>query len=211
MASSTEQLVRAAIASGVRDERVLEALRSVPRHHFVPDDQLHRAYRDRPLPIGHDQVTTQPSLVAAMVEALQLSGSERVLEVGTGLGYQAAILGQLAAEVWSVERFQALAEQARANLAAAGVDHVAVVLGDGTQGLAEHAPYDAIVVAAAYPQVPPPLVEQLRVGGTLVQPVGPGGAEDVTLFVRDQDGLVAQRSVIGAHFVPLHGRHGFPT
>lgn len=203
--------MRAAIASGVRDERVLEALRSVPRHHFVPDDRLDRAYIDRPLPIGHDQVTTQPSLVAAMVEALQLSGSERVLEVGTGLGYQAAVLAQLAAEVWSVERFEDLAEQARANLAAADVDHVEVVVGDGSQGLAEQAPYDAIVVAAAYPQVPPPLIEQLRVGGTLVQPVGPGGAEDVTLFVRDHDGLVAQRSVIGAHFVPLHGRHGFPT
>jgi protein-L-isoaspartate(D-aspartate) O-methyltransferase len=138
-----------------------------------------------------------------------LEGSERVLEVGTGLGYQAALLAQLALEVWSIERHEALAEAARANLAAQRVDNAHVVVGDGSAGLRDRAPFDAIVVAAAHPLVPAPLVAQLRIGGPLVQPIGPSGAEDVTLFRRAGDGrLVRERSIVRAHFVPLRGRHG---
>jgi protein-L-isoaspartate(D-aspartate) O-methyltransferase len=154
-------------------------------------------------------VTTQPSLVAAMVEALELTGSERVLEVGAGLGYQAAVLARLAREVWSVERRVDLAEAAAANLRSQAVENATVVPGDGTDGLPEHAPFDAIVVAAAHHRVPPPLAAQLAPGGRLVQPIGPSGSEDVTLFERRPAGLVRVRSVAAARFVPLCGRHGF--
>jgi protein-L-isoaspartate(D-aspartate) O-methyltransferase len=202
-------LVLAARAASVRDARVLAAVAAVPRASYVPGAHASESGLDRPIPIGWEQVTTQPSLVAVMVEALALRGGERVLEVGTGLGYQAAILGQLAREVWSVERQPELAAAAAANLAAEGVDNVHVHEGDGTDGLAAHAPYDAIVVAAAHPRVPPPLAAQLAPDGRLVQPIGPSRAEDVTLFRRTGDRLVRMRIVIGAYFVPLYGRHGF--
>jgi protein-L-isoaspartate(D-aspartate) O-methyltransferase len=197
-------LVAAARASGVRDERVLAALASVPRAAYVPEERRREVGLDRPIPIPGGQVTTQPSLVAAMVEALALRGSERVLEVGTGLGYQAAILGRLAREVWSVERRRELAEAARANLAAQDVGNAHVVVADGSRGLPEHAPYDAIIVAAAYPTVPAALVGQLAPGGPLVQPIGPSGSEDVTLFRRRDDGTLArERSITRAYFVAL--------
>jgi protein-L-isoaspartate(D-aspartate) O-methyltransferase len=200
--------VIAARRAGVRDGRVLEALAAVPRAAYAPKGS--QADLDCPIAIGGGQVTTQPSLVAAMVEALELRGSERVLEVGAGLGYQAAVLARLARVVWSVERRPELAEAARANLAAEGVDNVHVVVGDGSGGLPDHAPFEAIVIAAAHPRVPPPLVRQLAAGGRLVQPIGPSGAEDVTLFRRAADGrLVRERSVVRAFFVPLYGRHGF--
>jgi protein-L-isoaspartate(D-aspartate) O-methyltransferase len=210
MWSGSSVLVAAARAAGVRDARVLEALAAVPRVGYVPCGQWVDAGLDRPVAIGSGQVTTQPSLVAAMVEALGLCGSERVLEVGAGFGYQAALLARLAREVWSVERHPRLAARAAANLARAGVDNARVVVGDGTEGLPAHAPYDAIIVAAAHPLVPPPLVAQLADGGRLVQPIGPSGAEDVTLFVRrDLGGLVRVRSIVGARFAALYGRHGF--
>ena len=200
-------LVAAAVGAGVRDARVLEALAAVPRTRYVPQDNYAAVDRDRPIPIGGAQVTTQPSLVATMVEALEPSGVERVLEIGTGLGYQAAILGRLAAEVWSVERLPELAAAAAANLAGEGNVHV--VVGDGTEGLADSAPYDAIVVAAAHPRVPAPLAAQLVEGGRLVQPIGPSGREDVTLFRRRAGTLQRDRIVARAYFVPLRGRHGF--
>jgi protein-L-isoaspartate(D-aspartate) O-methyltransferase len=208
---SSHPLVVAARAVGVRDARVLDAVAAVPRASYVLPARAGEAHLDRAIPIGSDQVTTQPSLVAAMVDALALRGDERVLEVGTGLGYQAAILGRLAREVWTVERLPGLAAAAAANLAAKGVDNVRVREGDGSDGLAEHAPYDAIIVAAAHPLVPAPLATQLAPGGRLVQPIGPSGSEAVTLFRRSGDRLVRVRVVIGAHFVPLYGRHGFPT
>ncbi len=205
---SPEDLVRVLRAQGIRDRRVLAAFRAVPRAEFVPSAADCQAYVDAPIRIPHGQVTTQPSLIAAMVAALELSGRERVLEVGTGLGFQTAILALLAREVVSVERFADLAEQARANLAAAGLGHVTVVVGDGTLGVPEHAPYQAIVVAAAAPRVPGPLIEQLAPGGRLVHPVGPGGHEQVTAFRKEADRLVTDSELTPARFVPLVGVHG---
>jgi protein-L-isoaspartate(D-aspartate) O-methyltransferase len=198
-------------AEGIRDRRVLAAFRAVPRAEFVPPAAAGQAYVDVPIRIPHGQVTTQPSLIAAMVAALELSGSERVLEVGTGLGFQTAILAMLARQVVSIERFPALAAEARANLAAAGLSQVPVVVGDGTLGVPEHAPYQAIVVAAASPRIPPPLVEQLAPGGRLVHPVGPGGHEQVTAFHQEADRLVADARLTPARFVPLVGLHGVST
>jgi protein-L-isoaspartate(D-aspartate) O-methyltransferase len=205
-----ENLVAAARLAGVADDRVLDALPSVPRALFVPPSQIGRAYTDAPLPIAHGQVTTQPSLVATMVEALALTGSERVLEIGTGYGWQTALLASLAGFVWSVERWPDLAEAARANLERYGANNVEVVVGDGSRGLAQRAPFDAVLVSAAFPRVPAPLAEQLAPGGRLVQPIGKGGDEDVVLFERRGDRLHVSRSLTLAHFVPLVGRHGFP-
>jgi protein-L-isoaspartate(D-aspartate) O-methyltransferase len=205
-------LVAAVAGAGVRDRRVLAAFRRVRRELFVPEELVAAAYHDRPVPIAHGQVTTQPSLVGQMVAALRLEGGERVLEVGTGLGFQAAILGVLAGDghVWTVERFADLAERATANLAAAGVANVTVVVGDGTLGWPEAAPYDAVVVAAAAPRVPVPLAVQLAEGGRLVQPLGPGGAELVTLLDKRRGRLVHRGVVVPAHFVRLVGAHGLP-
>ena len=209
--SSPEDLVRAVVVTGTRDPRLLAALRAVPRADFVPPDLADQAYLDRPLPIPHGQVTTQPSLVAKMIEALGLTGSERVLEVGTGYGFQTALLAQLSNFVHSIERFPDVAETARDNLTRQGVANVEVVVGDGTKGLPERAPYDAILVSAAFPRVPPPLAEQLALGGRLVQPVGPGGEEEVILFEKGPQGLVPRQNITGAHFVRLYGAHAFPT
>jgi protein-L-isoaspartate(D-aspartate) O-methyltransferase len=203
-----DALVEAARAAGVRDERVLDAIAAVPRARFVPREYVEHADLDTPIPIPHEQVTTQPSLVARMVEALGLVGVERVLEVGTGYGWQTALLAELAREVFSVERFPDLAESARAALA--DYENVVIVVGDGSAGLPEHAPFDAILVAAAYPSVPEPLAEQLAEGGRLVQPLGHGGAEDVVLFEKRRGALHRVRWLTGAHFVRLHGKHGFP-
>jgi protein-L-isoaspartate(D-aspartate) O-methyltransferase len=199
-------LVAAARAAGVADERVLAAIAAVPRAEFVPTEWARRADVDGPIPIPHRQVTTQPSLVARTVEALALAGDERVLEIGTGYGWQTALLARLAREVFSVERFADLAETARAALA--GRDNVSIIVGDGSEGLAEHAPFDAILVAAAYPIVPAPLGDQLAERGRLVQPLGSGGDEDVVLF-RKGRGLQQVRTISGAHFVRLQGRYGF--
>lgn len=194
---------------GVRDPLVLRACREVDRRGFVPRDATLLAYWDRPVPIPHDQVTTQPSLVARMVEALGLGGSGRVLEIGTGLGYQTAILSRLADRVWSVERWEDLAEEAHRNLESAGVTNAEVVAGDGTLGLPDHAPYDGIVVSAAFPEVPEPLAGQLAEGGALVMPLGPGGMEDVVLFEKQHGDLVRRKVVTGAHFVRLYGEHAY--
>jgi protein-L-isoaspartate(D-aspartate) O-methyltransferase len=191
---------------------VLEAVAAVPRAAFVPSAHVDDAYLDVPLPIPHGQVTTQPSLVAAMVEALSLSGHEKVLEVGTGYGWQTAILARLSHCVWTVERLADFAETATLALVRQRIENVRVVVGDGSGGLEGRAPYDAIIVAAAFPEVPQPLIDQLAVGGRLVQPIGRGGAEDVILFEKLENGrLERKRRVIGAHFVPLYGRYGFPV
>ncbi|MDQ4001931.1 MAG: protein-L-isoaspartate(D-aspartate) O-methyltransferase [Actinomycetota bacterium] len=207
---SQEDLVRVIAAEGVLDPRVLRALRKVPRAGFVPSDLVEWAYLDRPLPIPHGQVTTQPSLVARMIEALALEGSECVLEIGAGYGFQTALLAYLSSFVWGVERWPDIADISRENLSHHGVTNVEVVAGDGTEGLPEHAPYDAILVAAAFPSVPPPLAQQLAPGGRLVQPIGSGGEEEVVLFEKGKEGLKRRRTITGARFVRLHGKHAFP-
>jgi protein-L-isoaspartate(D-aspartate) O-methyltransferase len=209
VSAGPEQLARLVRAAGVRDPRVLEAVGSVPRAAFVPPGQAERAYRDEPVRIPHGQVTTQPSLVARMLEALALEGSDRVLEVGTGYGYQTALLACLTDRVVSVERFPDLAAAARHNLETRGVGGVEVVVADGSGGLAERAPFDAIVVSAAFPSVPAPLAAQLAPGGRLVQPLGSGGHDEVVLFERGPAGLERRRSITPAHFVRLYGTHGF--
>lgn len=197
------------IRTGIRDERLLQAFREVPRAGFVPADQVERAYLDVPLPIPHGQVTTQPSLVAKMIQALELEGSEKVLEVGTGFGFQTALLSRLAGSVWSIERWPDVAAVAKNNLDRHDVENVEVEVGDGTQGMPDEAPFDAVLVSAAFPSVPEPLADQLVPGGRLVQPVGPGCNEEVIRFVRGPNGLEARGSITGARFVRLYGRHGF--
>jgi protein-L-isoaspartate(D-aspartate) O-methyltransferase len=196
-------------ATGVRDPRVLAAMGEVPRAAFVAAGDADQAYVDKPLPIPHGQVTTQPSLVARMLEALELDGSERVLEVGTGYGFQTALLACLAREVVSIERFADLARTAQDNLERHGADNVEVVVGDGSAGVPDLAPFDAIVVSAAFTSVPEPLAGQLSQGGTLVQPVGPGGEDLVIAFRQGPDGLERKADVTWAHFVKLYGAYGF--
>ena len=196
-------------ARGVRDPRVLAAMQQVPRHLFVPHASLEEAYGDFPLPIGHGQTISQPYIVAYMTERLGLRGDEKVLEIGTGSGYQAAILGLLAREVHTVERIPALAEAARRRLAELGYTNVAVHLSDGTLGLPQHAPYDAILVTAAAPEVPRPLLEQLADGGRLLAPVGDRGFQHLERWTRLGD--IWQRQVMeSVAFVPLIGQHGWP-
>jgi protein-L-isoaspartate(D-aspartate) O-methyltransferase len=202
-AAASFPLENAARRAGVQDSRVLDAFRRIARREFVPSAYAARADSDQPIPIGHGQVTTQPSLVAQMLEALHLSGGERVLEIGTGFGYQTAILATLVREVYSIERFADLAEHARANLQRANIHNATVVVGDGTRGLPGHAPYDSIVIAAAAPAVPPALVEQLGDGGRLVQPIGRGGDELVRKFAKRDGRLVEEGTLTAASFVPL--------
>jgi protein-L-isoaspartate(D-aspartate) O-methyltransferase len=202
-------LVAAARAAGVQDVRLLSVMAELPRAAFVPSRQVDDAYVDEPVRIAHRQVTTQPSLVARMVEALELGGGERVLEIGTGYGYQTALLCRLAREVWSVELWSDMTDAARTALAGQGIANVHLVVGDGTQGLPDQAPFDAILVSAAYPEVPGPLAEQLLREGRLVQPIGPGGFEDVVLFSRRERGLTRVRSIAPARFVRLYGEYGY--
>lgn len=203
-----DDLVRLLISRGVSDPRVLDAFRAVPRRSFVPPEEQGRAYVDLPAKIPHGQVTTQPSLIAMMVEALELRGHERVLEIGTGFGFQTAILSVLSREVISIERFADLAAAARENLAALGIVNVTVLVGDGSLGVPAHAPYDAIVTCAAAPSVPPPLIAQLAEGGRLVHPLGPGGAERVIAWQKRHGTLASERQITFAYFVPLVGAFG---
>ena len=190
------------------DQRVLDAMERVPRELFVPDKEQARAYDDVALPIGHGQTISQPYMVARICEVLGLRGDERVLDVGTGSGYQAAVLAELAGEVHTIERIPELAEQALANLAAAGYERVQVHVGDGTLGLPEHAPYDAIAVAAAAPGLPQRLYEQLEARGRLAIPVGGRWGQRLELVIRSPEGPAVVRSV-PCRFVPLVGEEGF--
>jgi protein-L-isoaspartate(D-aspartate) O-methyltransferase len=200
-----EAMVREQVqARGVRDERVLAALRRVPRHRFVPAEQAPYAYQDRPLLIGWDQTISQPYIVAFMTAALELSGDERVLEIGTGSGYQAAILAECAAEVWSIEIVAPLAERAARTLRESGYTRVHLRTGDGYAGWPEAAPFDAIVVTAAPDHVPQPLLDQLVDGGRMILPVG-GFDQELLLIERRGDELV-RRSVLPVRFVPMTGR-----
>jgi protein-L-isoaspartate(D-aspartate) O-methyltransferase len=190
------------------DERVLAAMERVPRELFVPPDLRDRAHEDAALPIGAGQTISQPYMVARICEALQLTGTEHVLDVGTGSGYQAAVLAELAAEVDTIERLPELAEFARENLAAAGYERVRVHVGDGTRGVPQRAPFDAIAVAAAAPEVPQQLYEQLRPRGRLVVPVGRRWVQRLELVVRSPEGPAVVKSV-PCRFVPLVGEEGF--
>jgi protein-L-isoaspartate(D-aspartate) O-methyltransferase len=196
-------------ARGIRDERVLEAMRAVPRELFVPEQLRAHAYEDAALPIGAGQTISQPYMVALICSELGLHGSERVLDVGTGSGYQAAVLAELAGEVHSVERVPELARTARAALAAAGyADRVHVRVGDGTRGVPELAPFAAIAVAAAAPRLPAKLYEQLDVRGRLVIPVGSRRGQRLDVVVRSPEGPAVARTV-ACRFVPLVGEDGF--
>ena len=196
-------------ARGLRDERVLRAMARVPRHEFVAEEYGEQAYEDHPILIGEGQTLSQPYIVALMLEALALAGTETVLEIGTGSGYQTALLAELANQVHSVERLPSLARTAEALLRKLGCKHARVHVGDGSQGLPEWAPFDAIVVSAAAPRVPPPLFEQLREGGRMVIPVGPASAQELQL-VRKQEGRAVVIPLESCRFVPLIGGQGYP-
>ncbi|HEY7480067.1 MAG TPA: protein-L-isoaspartate(D-aspartate) O-methyltransferase [Gemmatimonadales bacterium] len=202
------QLVETLQRKGIRDLAVLRAVRMVPRHRFVPESVRHRAYDDAALPIGSSQTISQPWVQARYLELLGLSGRERVLEVGTGSGYQTALLAMLCDAVFSVERIPALAQRAREALAASGIRNVTVLVGDGTLGWRPFAPYDAILVAAASPDLPTPLVEQLAPGGRLVIPLGDRSNQTLTLVRREGDEL-RSTTVADVRFVPLLGEFGF--
>jgi protein-L-isoaspartate(D-aspartate) O-methyltransferase len=193
---------------GIRDQRVLDAMLLVPRHFFVPPEYRSQAYGDHPIPIGEGQTISQPFIVAVSLQALGLTGSESVLEIGTGSGYQTALLAELARNVYSVERHATLAHSAETILARQGLDNVRVVIGDGSHGLSEFAPYDAILVSAAAPSVPQSLLDQLVDSGRMVVPVGPPHAQELQL-VRKQDGKPVAKALEGCRFVPLIGAEGY--
>ena len=195
-------------ARGVADPRVLAALRRVPRHRFIPEHLWSQAYADYPLPIGEDQTISQPYIVALMTEILELKETDRVLEVGTGSGYQAAILAELAAQVFSIDRKGGLADHARSILESLGYRNIRIRVGDGTLGWPEEAPFDGIIVTAGAPQVPRPLVEQLAMGGRLVIPVGDAFTQTLTCVRQTRKGLKHEYHG-GCRFVRLIGKYGW--
>jgi len=198
-----ERMVREQLAErGIRDERVLDAMRSVPRHEFVPESWRENAYEDRPLPIGEGQTISQPYIVAAMLQHLALGATDRVLEVGTGSGYVTALLSLLCAEVFSVERYAALANAAEATLVRLGYRNVTITVGDGSLGWSEHAPFDAILVSAAAGDVPKALFEQLREGGRMMIPIGSALTQELQL-IRKVNGEAVVILLEGCRFVPL--------
>lgn len=207
-----EMVERDIAARGVRDELVLDAMRNVPRELFLPEDLREFAYEDTPLPIAGEQTISQPYIVAFMAEALMLKGGEKVLEIGAGSGYAAAVLSEIAANVYTVERLGPLAEKAAATLAELGYDNVHVLHGDGTRGWPAHAPYDAIVVAAGGPQVPESLKEQLKIGGRLVIPVGADQrSQELVRVTRISTNEYRSEDIADVRFVPLIGEQGWPT
>ncbi|MGH7585755.1 MAG: protein-L-isoaspartate(D-aspartate) O-methyltransferase [Gemmatimonadales bacterium] len=202
------QLVETLRAKGIRDLAVLKAVAETPRHLFVPESVRHRSYEDSALPIGGGQTISQPFVQARYLEVLELKGPEKALEIGTGSGYQTALLSRLAETVFSVERLPALAQKAREILRMTGCRNVTVLVGDGTLGWRAFAPYDAILVAAASPDVPAPLIDQLSPGGRLVIPIGDRDQQVLTLIRRTEKG-VERRSLGDVRFVPLIGEFGF--
>ena len=193
---------------GIHDERVLQAMLRIPRDEFVPEGYKSQAYEDHPIPIGEDQTISQPFIIAVSLQALALRGDEGVLEVGTGSGYQAALLAVMARTVYSIERFATLAKGAETILGRLGLNHVKVIVGDGSHGLKEFAPFDAILVSAAAPSVPQSLLGQLSENGRMVVPVGPPHAQELQL-VRKQTGKVLVETLEGCRFVPLIGAEGY--
>ena len=196
------------VGRGVKDERVLAVMRKIPRHEFLPEAIRGMAYVDNALPLGEGQTMSQPYMVALMTESLGLKGVERVLEIGTGSGYQAAVLAELCEKVYTVERIKSLADKARATLDRLGYKSVAIKVYDGTYGWKEMAPFDAIVVTAGSPDIPAPLVEQLKEGGRMVIPVGDRYGQELITVVKTAEGMITRRS-IPCVFVPLIGNHGW--
>ncbi len=194
---------------GISDERLLAAMSKVPRHEFVSPQNWPEAYADHPIPIAEQQTTSQPYMIAAMVQAAVIKPEDRVLEIGAGSGYQTAVLAELASQVFAVERYSSLTEAAQATLERLGYRNAKVVTGDGSLGLPEAAPFDAIIVSAAAPRIPPALVEQLAVGGRLVVPVGESEQQVVQLVQKNADGTTSVRTLEGCRFVPLIGQQGF--
>jgi len=189
---------------GIEDENVLEAMRATPRHKFVPDRLVTQAYRDTPLPIGHGQTISQPYIVAYMTDMLDVDEDDVVLEIGTGSGYQAAVLSEIVKEVYTIEIIEPLGEQAKKVFDELGYDNIHAKIGDGYFGWEDHAPYDGIIVTAAASHVPPPLVEQLKPGAKMVIPVGPPfQVQNLMLVEKNEDGTVRQRNVMPVRFVPL--------
>jgi protein-L-isoaspartate(D-aspartate) O-methyltransferase len=203
-----EMVERQLLKRGIRNERVLAAMLSVPRHEFVPAELADEAYSDRPLPIGHAQTISQPFMVAAMAEALELSGGERVLEIGAGSGYQAAVISLLAREVHTVEMHEDLAVESGERLRRLGYANVHMHVGDGTLGWPDEAPFEAILVTAAAPEIPPPLAAQLAEGGRLIIPVGTT-EEQRLLRAEKRDNALATRPLYHCRFVPLIGKFGW--
>ncbi|MCU0618518.1 MAG: protein-L-isoaspartate(D-aspartate) O-methyltransferase [Gemmatimonadaceae bacterium] len=204
------RLIEALSAQGIRDLAVLAAFDAVPRHRFVPTGVRHRAYEDAPLPIGAGQTISQPYVHALYLQLLGLRGTERVLEIGTGSGFQTALLARLAAQVFTVERVRSLHDTARRQLEELGVRNVSYLCGDGTIGWREYGPYDAILVGAGAPSLPTPLVDQLAVGGRLLVPVGDREKQVLRLVIRTPTGTT-QETVADMRFVPLVGSHGWLT
>ena len=194
---------------GISDERLLAAMAKVPRHEFVSPQNWPEAYADHPIPIAEQQTTSQPYMIAAMVQAAGVKPEDRVLEIGAGSGYQTAVLSELAGQVFAVERYASLTEAARTTLERLGYRNAKVVTGDGSLGFPEAAPYDAIIVSAAAPRIPPALVEQLAMGGRLIVPVGESDQQVVQLVQRNADGTTSIRTLEGCRFVPLIGEQGF--
>jgi len=195
-------------ARGISNERILAAFASVPREEFVPERYRDLAYADMPLGIGEGQTISQPYTVAFMTQLLDPQPNDKVLEIGTGSGYQAAILSKLVKKVYTIERFENLAEEARKVLKKLGCDNVKVIVGDGSKGLSDKAPFDGIIITAAAPEIPQPLLDQLEIGGRLVAPVGSGFSQDMMKVVKTEKGLEKEVHP-GFRFVPLVGEHGF--
>jgi len=208
MRGSRRRLVETLREKGIADLSVLRAFEQTPRHLFVPTGVRHRAYEDSALPIGNGQTISQPSIHARYLEILRLTGREKVLEVGTGSGYQTVLLAHLAAQVFSIERIAPLMQSARENIARAGVRNVSLLTGDGTLGWREYAPYDAILVSAGSPTIPQPLVDQLAEGGRMLIPLGGQDVQTLVVLTRKQGNIVREDN-LPVRFVPLLGQHGW--
>ncbi len=208
-ASKRHQMVQTLIQQSIRDPRVLDAFRKVPRHLFLDEALWPQAYDDHPLPIGEKQTISQPYMVAVMTEALQLKGTEKVLEIGTGSGYQAAILAELADRVYTIERVPALAKRARRTLDLLRYTNIVTRIADGTEGYPEESPFSAIVVTAAAPDAPDPLLKQLDAGGRLIIPIGDEQLQDLILYVKDGEDRYHEENYGGCRFVKLIGKHGW--